>query len=253
MTELPPITLVMTTWAPGGREGYARAQAARACLDTWRHRLHYEGELRLHVADDGSGILDYPYSLGRDIEWAVSFSRQERRGVGASLNAGFEQAHEGGGLALYVVDDWMLLWDIDLTPWAALLERDPTIGMVRLGPPHPWLTGTVEHLGELGWCLRLERHHFAFAHRPALYHPRMRAAYGWFAEGVTAYDCERLYSEEFNRWSSMNVPQDLGSLFSKPIIRGGPDIVMAIIQPWHHVSGPEQGDIVPEGLLQGAA
>ena len=229
-TTLPPVTIVATTWFPESDDGLRRGLNACAAFASWREYLIYEGSLCLHVADDGSPE-DRLALLDPELEhWAhVTISVQARRGVGASLNAGLRQAfdHERG-LALYAVDDWALTGPIDLTPWARLLWERADVGMVRLGPPHPDLTGRVEALtGDWqGWALRLDRHHYAFGHRPALYHPRLRDAYGLFAEGVNAYDCERLYAEQFARTT-------------------GPDIVLALPHPWWHLEGPEQADVVP--------
>jgi hypothetical protein len=234
---LPPLTVVMTTWAPTGPDGYRRATNARMTLGTWQHRLVYEGPLYLHIADDGSALPDYPANIveypGNFLE--TTYSRQERHGVGASLNAGFRQAHDlRGGLVLYAVDDWLLLEQFDVSPWARLLVERSEVGMVRLGPPHPDLTGRIEALTAewQGWGLRLDRHHYAFGHRPALYHQRMRDAYGPFAEDVNAYECERLYAE---RWARGFLTE--------------PGIVLALPHPWLHVDGPEFAGIEPAGAV----
>jgi len=240
---LPSLTVVMTTWAPTGPEGYQRATNARMTLNSWQHRLVYEGPLYLHIADDGSMLPEYPASIvdypGNFLE--TTYSRQERHGVGASLNAGFRQAHDlRGGLVLYAVDDWLLLEALDVTPWARLLVERAEIGMVRLGPPHPDLTGRIEALTSewQGWGLRLDRHHYAFGHRPALYHQRMRDVYGPFAEDVNAYECERLYAERFA----------LAARFG-PDGPYNPGIVLALPHPWLHVTGPEFAGIEPAAAV----
>ena len=227
MLDRPPVTIVMTTWMPEGPVGESRRRSARAALDSWRLHLDYAGQLRLHIADDGSPVEDLVYAVGARLDgfWPVSGSRQQRRGVGASLNAGLATAWYASPLAAYFVDDWGLTAPFDLTPWAELLVDDETVGMVRLGPPHPWLTGTVELFAQ-GWAMRLERHHYAFGHRPALYHKRFFDAYGEFREGVSAFECERLYAEGF---------------CSRP----GPDIVYALPYPWLHVGEAEVGDVEP--------
>ena len=135
-------------------------------------------------------------------------------------------------LVLYAVDDWALTADLDLTPWADALMVRPDIGMVRLGPPHPDLTGTVVMLPE-GWALRLDRHHFANATRPFLAHRRFYDAYGWYDEEQSAYECERLHNLRY-----AHAPAGL------------PDVVLALPHPWIHVGEAEVGDITPgEELL----
>jgi hypothetical protein len=269
--DLPPITVAMTTWAPAGEEGIARARGARMTLATWSQRLIYEGPLYLHVADDGSALDGYPdVMVAEAMTYATRFveatySRQERHGVGASLNAAFRQGHDArGGLVLYAVDDWLLTEDLDLSPWARLLVERPDVGMVRLGPPHPSTTGTVEAFTEewQGWALRLDRHHYAFGHRPALYHQRMRGAYGPFAEDVNAYDCERFYAERFGapgdehgwvRLRADGARARCGGPAVCPLClrerEQYPDIVLALPHPWLHVAGPEHAGVEPKGAL----
>ena len=233
----PLITIILTTWAPTGEEGEKRIAAVRQSLESWIPHLKYEGELALHVADDGSRCGDY----GTDVDsppavwWpgARSFSRQERKGVGASLNMGLQVAfgRSEDALALYVVDDWSLHCDLDLTEWASLLTHED-IGMVRFGPAHPNCFGRIEHFGSVtvpvdhdGFCLRLvpqvvgadrRANAYSFAHRPALYHRRFIKHWGWFDEDVDAIACEWLYNE---RWSS----------------GGGTDIVLALPYEWIHL------------------
>lgn len=203
--SLPPITIVMTTYFPPGEIGARRAEAASITARSWAEHLKYDGELFLHIADDGSDRDHWMTDLPLVRLNLLAGSRQERHGVGASLNAGFRAAFAASddGLVLYAVDDWTLTADLDLTLWVELMQAW-SISYLRLGPPHPDLTGKVTHWdagGELIpgiWWLELDRHHFAFAHRPALYHRSLIEWYGWFAEDVNAYECERLYSVAIN-------------------------------------------------------
>ncbi len=234
----PRITLVMTTWAPKGEEGEKRIAAVKRSLESLSKYLKYEGELALHVGDDGSKCGDYGTSVDSPpATWwpgPRSFSRQERHGVGASLNAGMRAAFEKSDLALYIVDDWSLHCELDLTEWASLLNHED-VGMVRFGPAHPNLFGRVEHFGSVtdpvdhdGFCLRLvpqvvvvggnrRANSYSFAHRPALYHRRFLERWGGFDEDVDALACEWLYNE---KWSCA----------------GGTDIVLALTYEWIHIS-----------------
>ncbi len=235
MPDLPPITIVVTTYFPPGDVGERRQAAAVETVRTWEDHMKYDGDIRIHIADDGSGDLWFEQTIADVLmqRGAVAQTRQHRHGVGASLNAGFREAFKRSPLVLYAVDDWQLSAEFDLTPWAELLMRDREIGMMRLGPPHPDLTGTVRHVGGMIphpypkpwdsrglWYLRLDRHHFAFAHRPALYHQRMIEAHGWFDEDVNAYDCERMYSERFNWADAMDTPH----------------VALALAHPWFPVA-----------------
>jgi hypothetical protein len=253
---MTPITIIATTYFPDGPDGLARAITADETIRSWAEHMKYGGDLRLHVADDGSNTdaenIGYRW-------WPVrTWSKQARRGVGASLNRGIEQALSVGDLLGYGVDDWALTGPIHLDPWAALLERDESIGCVRLGIAHPGLTGEVEHDPESGeYFLRLERHNFAFATRPFLMHRRFYEAYGPFDEGVNAYECERLFNERFCR-ERAHMPGCVQASIENPARRcpaddvgcafegeRGPSVVLALLHPWHHASDIELAHIVP--------
>lgn len=220
MSEYPPVTIVMTTWF----NTIERQLVAQDTLESWNKKLRYDGELHLHIADDGSdGSLPawFPEQI-----WTVgdiTYSKQHRKGVGSSLNKGFKKAFERSPIVLYMVDDWRLLESFDITPWVYLLQQREDVGIVRLGPPHPHLMGTIEPMTELwqGWALRLARHGLVVGHRPELFHQRMLDYYGWFDEKVNAQECERLYSV---RWAA---DED------------GPDIVLALPHPWYHIDQTE--------------
>ena len=232
----------MTTYFPPGEIGARRAAAAKDTIETWHNHLRYGAEIQLHIADDGSApeyqraVIDRAQYLFT----TITTSRQERHGVGASLNAGCRKAFEESpdGLVLYAVDDWTLTAPFDLTLWAEMIGP-AGLGCLRLGPPHPHLTGTVRHWDNDGqidhpgiWWLDLARHHFAFGHRPALYHRRLFDYYGWFDEDVNAYDCERLFSVRWNERAPADAP-GIGLALPHPWIpiAEEPELELAHIDP----------------------
>jgi hypothetical protein len=241
--KLPDVTIVTTTWFPDDERGELRFESAKHAVNSWRY-IQYAGypisaglpagDLRLHIADDGSQDYERRSELLSKIwERASSRTMQNRRGVGASLNKGFDCAFSFGEVALYLVDDWMLDLRFDISPWVHLLMENESIGMVRLGLAHPDLTGAVKHSPETGkFYLRLDRHHFAFAHRPALYHKRFFDAYGPFDENVNAFECERMYNERFCAEFT------------------GPDIALALLHPWRHISDIELADVEPSQAVR---
>ncbi len=188
----------MTTWFPPGEEGSKRLAIAKEALKSWEdHLFNKVGRIFLHIADDGSAYEMCADLIDYSEVWTPTGSVQERHGVGASLNEGFRRAFEVSDYVLYAVDDWALTYQCDLTPWIQLLEERENIGAVRLGPPHPDLTGIIIH-DDNRWFLQLDRHHFAFSLRPTLFQKRMLERYGQFPEDVNSYDVERMYSERFN-------------------------------------------------------
>lgn len=193
------ITMLMTTWIPEGDMGKERLKIEEHCLETWREHLYHDSAIHLHIADDGSLDNDMMSIMDMAIQiWdrgKVTYSRQSRQGVGASLNAGLHQAFQRSPFVLHAVDDWELRDGLDLAPWVQFMN-DPEydVGMVRFFP-HPDLTGTIRHIPPHGWAVALHRHHYVFATRPALLHQRFFDALGYFKEKVSALDCEVDFNE----------------------------------------------------------
>lgn len=218
----PDLTIVMTTFFVMG-DGGEREDAANLTLASWDKHLLYPGVVHLHIADDGSEYEYVPaWTRGK-----TSFSKQKRCGVGASLNKGFRRAFETSPFVFYGVDDWLLNANYDLAAWVRVFIEHENIGMIRLGPPHPNLQGTVRHLDEHNWGLELDRYSFAYGQRPALYHQRFYEAYGDFPENLKAVECERIYSERVN---------------SMP----GPCVLLALPHPWQHIYTTSLSDMEPK-------
>lgn len=220
------ITIVVTTYFPEGAIGDSRFKSARATLESWDQHLRYDGPFQCVIVNSAGPIPEKRQNtLLKKLHGSYTFL-DHQGGVGGSLNLGFKWAGERDSpLVLYAADDWALDADLDLTPWADLLIAQPNAAVVRLGPPHPDLTGQVLMLPQ-GWVLRLDRHHYAFGHRPALYHQRLIEHYGWFDERSNAWECERLYNEHF-------------------CATPGPEVVYALPYPWRHVGETEVGDLEP--------
>lgn len=203
-----PITIVMTTYFQPGPEGEARARLAFETFKSWIIFLTYDN-LYLHVADDGSDaehfntFLDQVYDVARHFKtsWkAVTVSRQDRRGVGASLNQGMRVAWERDGYMLYLVDDWAANRAVDLTGPVRFLDHPgyEGWGCVRLGPPHPNLNARAVHLGDLGWAFTLDAGGYVAAQRPALWAKRFFDTFGEWKEDCSALECEKDMSD---RWT----------------------------------------------------
>lgn len=209
--DYPPVTIVMTTWFTDT----ARRKLAEDTLATWVDLLEYAGDLHLHVADDGSTIKWKPEKIWKG---PLTYSRQERHGVGASLNQGFRQAFKLSPVVAYFVDDWQLKEPLTITPWVRLLLERQDVGIVRLGPPHPYLKGTIMPYTEewQGWAMKLDRYGLTVGHRPELFHQRYTEFYGWWDEDTNAQEVERLASVRYA---------------DKPT---GPDIIYALPHKWFH-------------------
>lgn len=230
--KYPPVTIVATTYFPDGPDGDLRFDVFRKAVESWEEFLHYDGELHLHIADDGSKKGYAPTFRGED----ATHTWQDRHGVGASLNIGFKLAFKRSPIVAAFMDDWALTQRFDLTPWVHLLLTKRTVGQVRLGPPHPNNTGHIFPMTELwqGWAMLLDFQGFAFAHRPALYHQRLFDFYGWFKEDCSAIECEQHYSDIVNN-TALLVPPG-----------GCPEIVLALPHPFKHLDSVELAYIDPK-------
>lgn len=224
------VNIVATTWFPSGTEGSKRLRIFCEALDSWNVNLSHNDDIYLHVADDGSSeiTLDEIKNLVND-HWpkhGTTFSIQNRRGVGASLNQGCQRALTYSDVILYTVDDWKLLKPLDITPWVEFIEsKEYDAALVKFFP-HPNTFGQIIYANPGIYAMRLNREGFAFSTRPSLWHRRMFDAYGWFPELVNAYDCERIYN--------LNI-----SKFSWPLL------YQALPDEWMHLGGVELGDITP--------
>jgi hypothetical protein len=121
-------------------------------------------------------------------------------------------ALEHSPLVANVDDDHLLTVPFDLTPWARMLLEDEAIGAVHLMEPYPGCTGTIEPR-QHGWVVRMNRHNLVAGLRACLYHRRWFDAYGYFEEGISAWESERLYNERFCQMT-------------------GPESVLALPLPW---------------------
>lgn len=220
------ITIVATTWLPPGQE-INRWHAFLKSYVSWQENLKFDGKIHLHVSDDGTEPEKWKY-LQDAVYWDrgnLTFSRQQRHGVGASLNTGLKQAFEASPVVLHAVDDWELLQPLDLNEWVKFIE-DPQyrISLLRFFP-HPDLTGEIKFVPPYGWAMKLDMHHFVFSFRPALWHKRMFDYIGYFNEDVSALSTEYTYNQK------LTISRE--------------NVWMALPELWRHIGEESLADVVP--------
>lgn len=191
---MEPITIILQT--------FKRTQNAIDTIVAARKNLHYGGELRWYVADDGSpaehveAVLE---AVGGDL-WGY---HSARRGYGGNCNAAWDAVQSA--LTFWLEDDWELRAPLNLYPYACLLMETAEIGMVRLGVLNLDIRArSWAHGGQVYWKLDREPHIEGtpvFTGHPSLRHARYRHAYGSYPEGLLPGETELAYAYQFRAGS----------------------------------------------------
>lgn len=117
---------------------YARTDYALTTLKSTLERMTYNGEIHVHIADDGS---EYEH---RKILWdvaqehprvsSVSDSNSERGGYGKNYNLATQVIHDLGASKILVLeDDWELVKPLNMNVILADMHTDVRLRCVRLG------------------------------------------------------------------------------------------------------------------------
>lgn len=113
-----------------------RMQYAKPSLESTLQNLKHNGQLSVHIADDGSpdGYVDELVSIARQHVDLVTTSNSMRRGYGANYNLATQTIHqlEGAKYVLPLEDDWKLGREFDTAPIIQALDLG-LFGCVRLG------------------------------------------------------------------------------------------------------------------------
>lgn len=170
-------------------------------------------EMRWYVADDGSEPAHLA-AVTSELSGQLSAGwHSERMGYGASANKAWHIAHEFGDLSLFLEDDWELERELDLTPYAQLLECRPDIGMVRLGYLNLHMRGDVfGENGRLYWLLDRTADPYVFTGHPSLRHRRFREDYGAYPEGLNPGATELGYALQYRNGKGSEIvwPASMG-------------------------------------------
>ena len=132
MPDFPAIVIGVIT--------YARPTEIRATITALTQRIHYAGPVTLIVSDDSS-----PGAYCRDLEywWSQTFPRHpwQFRTISTARNSGWGKATNGllreafdnekADAIFQIEDDYIAHADINLSAGVALLQQEPTLGMVR--------------------------------------------------------------------------------------------------------------------------
>lgn len=191
---MEPITVILQT--------YKRTEYALATIAAAQELLHYQGDLRWYVADDGSPA-EHWFSVMNAMRTGTEF-HSVRRGYGGNANAAWDAAKSD--LTFWLEDDFMLNVPLDLTPHAYALMDSEELGMIRLGyiyderlEPAREFAGRRYHTLPRYWP---DTSFYTFTGHPSLRHSRYRAAYGNYPEGLGPGDTELAYAFQYQQADS---------------------------------------------------
>lgn len=149
----------------------------------------------VYIVDDHSPDPPYDASVW---ETVIRATDDDARGVGASLNRGMKRAKEDGfAYALYAVDDWMAHVKMAIGSALRYMKAEDDILGIRLGLPHPDMTGTFKHTENHGWYVSLDRHHYVVSHRPTLWNIDLIQRMGGWPENCSALECEHVMNHKW--------------------------------------------------------
>ena len=227
------LTIVMSTYFPLSVGGEQRAQGAVKCLEAFIERLRAPEDIRLCIADDGSGYIDLIDNMLIMAEQAWHthslYTTVDRRGIGGSLNKALQAVPDSDHI-MYTTDDWKLTRVLDVTQAMQLLNEG--YDYVRIGPTHPNLNCITRFTVGIGWWLHISNGYgYCFATRPFIAKRRFFDLVGPFDESLNAYETERLYTERVNRVREPIALAQMGTI--------------SLAGPWEHIGGFEVGTINP--------
>lgn len=165
---------------------YKRTElAARTIQGVLKNLVYPKEKLTWHIADDGSPNGHVP-ALSHLLDgYELTTSNTSRRGVGASMNLGASECLKRANYILWLEDDWELTTPFDLRPAIELLERNETIGMVRLAYISAGIVGKlVSDAGHLWWMLD-KGPQYTFTGHASLRHRRFLDAYMPYREDLS--------------------------------------------------------------------
>lgn len=162
---------------------YKRTEYALRTVRAIQRNLRYQ-DTTWHIADDGSPA-EHVQAI-RELIPEASITVTQRKGAGASMNAGMAACLQRAKYILWVEDDWELMQPFDPTCCIDLMEGHPDVGMVRLAYISPELHAhLVTGGGELWWRLH-KGDQYTFSGCPSIRSRLFCEAYGQYQPGLGA-------------------------------------------------------------------
>jgi hypothetical protein len=244
--DWPKVWLIFAT--------YKRTLTALKTIESLRQHLVYPN-LHFHVADDGSGETDdgtNRWHVGVLVDAIAQFYPEVtyhemdtppgQFNTGGSVNKAIRAAQANGcQIHLLDFDDWALTRELDIRPMVDVLEREESVGFIRLSYRVPGMAGVcvrydAPRLNKGLMWLRLIRDwtlrnpwatdSYMVSTQPYIAHMRFFEAYGMHPEHCSPGDAETGLGGQYNE---------------SPLGENGPQILFPIGEitvhaPWAHLA-----------------
>lgn len=221
------ISVVFLTYTPTME--HPRAGYADKCFRSLLSNLSFkEGELRWHIADDGSpeGHRQHLVDIAAKHGVRSTVSNSHRLGYGGNMNHAYQAVHDVSDIVLACEEDWELIRPFDLSLLAQALQANEDIRCIRLG--YLGITGTL--VGRVVFIANQtfllfdpeSDETFVFTGHPRLETVKYEQLVGAWPEGLKAgYTevevCKRLPARMGVAWpldAGINANQDYCTLFA---------------------------------------
>jgi len=190
VSDWPDVTVLIVT--------YDRPGEIRKTMRTLQRRLCYGGQLRWHVADDGTPG-DYLSELEADLGITFTSTVTPRQGWGTNVNTAWDAIETD--FVFLCEDDYVARQSLNLTRGVALLLAEPAIGLVRYDglaghKLNLFLREAKTKAGRLDYLVisRDSPHLNIYSNRPHLVHRRFYEQIGPYAEGKSLGATETDYA-----------------------------------------------------------
>lgn len=184
MSSWPPLAILIVT--------YNRRETLLDTIVGLATHLHYVGDQRLFIADDGSDDGTQAALAGTS---NLELVQSQRVGLGANTNAGLRAAFAYSPFVLQLQDDMHLKGHLDLHPHVEQLRDDPTAGFIRLwGVGGHRYTATLHgNYWRVSWA---SDELYIPSDRPHLKHQRFHDHFGLYPEGLTTGATEETWCHQ---------------------------------------------------------
>jgi hypothetical protein len=149
-----------------------------------------------YVADDSGEKANIDTILGRleEREQKVCGWHSEHLGYGGSVNRAWGICSQTTPITLWLENDWELLRELNFAAYVELLERDDTVGMIRLSYlPSGLLTKSWGNKGRMYLEMQFNGEVGAYSGNPHLKHDRFKTFYAGMPTGIDPGNTELKY------------------------------------------------------------